>query len=205
MKPNVPDVVVRRLTLYHRALEHLQRMGVRIIRSEDLARETQVAASQVRKDLSYFGEFGRQGRGYDVDVLCRALREILGMDRIWDMILVGVGRLGQALARYTEFPQEGFRLVALFDVDPKKIGTRIGDLEILPLEALQTFLRAHPVEIAILAVPPGAAQEVTDLLVEAGITAILNYAPVVLTVPPHVHVRNVDPVAALQSMTYYLK
>ncbi|GIW08100.1 MAG: redox-sensing transcriptional repressor Rex [Dehalococcoidia bacterium] len=205
MSERIPEVVVRRLPIYARALGQLEARGVAVISSLDLGRLLGVTPAQIRKDLSYFGEFGKQGTGYDVAHLKREIRRILGLDREWRMAIVGVGRLGRAIASYPGFASEGFRVVALFDNDPAKIGTTIGDLVVRSMDELAKVAADERIDIGIVAVPADQGQEVVDKLVAVGVTGLLNYAPITISVPPHVRVRDVDPVVALQSMTYYLK
>lgn len=179
--------------------------GRELVSSQELGERLHITPAQIRKDLSYFGRFGRQGRGYNVRRLLQMLRQILGLDREWPLILVGVGRLGRAVLSYPGFAPEGFRVVAAFDSDPDKIGRRIGPLVIQPPSQIPETVARLGVLIAILTVPAAAAQEVADLLIASGVKAILNYAPVTLKVPEGVLVRDIDPVSVLQSLTYYLK
>lgn len=200
----IPDVVIQRLPLYARTLAHLAREGVEIVSSFHLGSLLGSTPAQIRKDLSYFGRFGKQGTGYDVAYLQSQLRQILGLDKEWPMALVGVGLLGQAIARYPGFSAAGFRIAALFDTDPEKVGKKVEGIVIQPVEEMPKVLSARGIKIAILAVPADRAQRVTDLLLEAGVEAILNYAPVSLRVPPEIVVRSIDPVLMLQSVTFYL-
>ena len=204
MVNQIPDVVVLRLPIYIRALAHLEEKGIETISSQELGEHLRVTPAQIRKDLSYFGKFGKQGRGYNIKHLLTQLRRILGLDREWKMILVGVGRLGHAIAGYEGFAAHGFHIAAAFDTDPEIVGTRVGELEVKNVSELINTAREEKEQIAILAVPASKAQEVTDVLVQAGTRAILNYVPIALRVPRGVWVREIDPVAALQSMTYYL-
>ncbi|MFN8533169.1 MAG: redox-sensing transcriptional repressor Rex [Dehalococcoidia bacterium] len=205
MNERIPDVVVRRLPIYARALAHLAEDGVSVISSLDLGKLLGVTPAQIRKDLSYFGEFGKQGTGYDVVHLMTEIRRILGLDREWRMAIVGVGRLGRAIASYPGFANEGFRVVALFDSDPAKIGTALGDLTVRSMDELAVVASTERIDVGIVAVPAAQGQSVIDELVAVGVSGLLNYAPISVTVPSHVRVRDVDPVVALQSMTYYLK
>jgi redox-sensing transcriptional repressor len=200
----VPDVAVGRLPVYLRALAHLLAEGYRTTASKELARRLGISAAQIRKDLSYFGEFGKQGTGYDVAYLRDQLECILRVDRPWDMALVGAGDLGHAIVHYGGFKGRGFRVVCVFDDNPQKIGRHLGPLEILDVRMLRQQVKDMGIQIAIVAVPAVAAQAVVDDLVRAGIRAILNYAPITVTVPPDVRVQHVDPVIHLQHMTYYL-
>ena len=202
--PNIPDVVIRRLPIYARTLQYLLADGVEHVSSEDLGDRIDVSAAQIRRDLAYFGDFGKQGKGYQVEFLLGQIKGILQLQQSWNVALVGVGDLGRALIRYDEFRQNGFHITALFDHNPQKYGQHIGDLVVQPVEAMSGILLAQGISIALLAVPAAAAQEVADQLVANGVQAILNYAPTVVKVPRHVCIRHIDPVVALQSMTYYL-
>ncbi len=204
-KTEVPDIVVSRLPLYLRALNFLAEEGVETISSAELAQRLGISSAQIRKDLSFFGEFGKQGTGYNVEFLRKKIKEILNLTRIWDVALVGAGDLGHALVHYGGFLGQGFRISLVFDNNPQKIGQEIAGLIIQPASRMKELIRQHGIQIAIIAVPASAAQKVTDELVAAGVRAILNYAPITLKVPPDVHVQYIDPVTRLQHMTYYLK
>jgi len=199
-----PDVVIRRLPLYARSLRYLLEEGISSVSSQELGDRINVTAAQIRKDLSYFGEFGKQGIGYDVEKLLNQIERILGLTQEWPVALIGIGHLGEAIARYEGFRSQGIRIAALFDNDPAKIGTEIGGMSIVGDDQIERVTREQGIKLAIVAVPASRAQEVTDLLVAAGVRAILNYAPVVIQVPEGVWVRHIDPVAVLHSMTYYL-
>ena len=201
---DVPEVVVERLPQYLRALAHLRESGIEVISSQQLGELLQVTPAQIRKDLSYFGRFGKQGRGYGIPHLLDQLRHILGLDRTWNVAVVGIGRLGRAIISYPGFQPEGFRIVCAFDTDQRLVGQLAGSFVIQDFANFEEVAVTEGVQIAVLAVPAAAAQEVTDQLVAAGVRAILNYAPKSAIAPANVHIRNVDPVVALQSMTYYL-
>ncbi len=204
----IPEVVIDRLPLYARALSGLEAQGREVVSSQELALQVFgdiKGAAQIRKDLSYFGRFGKQGRGYNVRRLLDELRQILGLDRQWRMALVGVGRLGRAILGYEGFTPQGFRIAAAFDADPALVGTRVNGLVIKHTDELEKVLAAHTVDVGIVAVPAEGAQRVIDALVRCGVQAILNYAPIAAHVPRGVQMKRVDPVLALQSMTYYLK
>lgn len=201
----IPEVVIMRLPIYMRALSTLLAKGMDVISSQGLGDHLGVTPAQIRKDFSYFGRFGKQGRGYNVRYLLNELRQILGLEREWHTALVGVGRLGRAIIGYPGFAPEGFKMVVAFDVNPEQAAQSIGDVPILGMTDMEQALVRHDVQIAIVAVPAAEAQPVIDRLVKCNVKAILNYAPVQPQVPPDVHVRNIDPVLALQSMTYYLK
>jgi len=175
---NVPVATVTRMALYLRELQQLQRSGQQRIQSGAIAKRLGLNDSQVRRDLSCFGQFGQRGVGYSIPGLTKAIQSILGTDRSWNVILIGSGNLGRALTGYRGFNQQGFRLVGVFDCDPKKIGTQIGALEIKSLDELATVVRDENVELAILAVPASSAASVTEKLEVAGVTGILNFAPV---------------------------
>ena len=200
----VPEVVVERLPQYLRALAHLKESGIEVISSQQLGDLLQVTPAQIRKDLSYFGRFGKQGRGYTIPHLIVQLRSILGLDQTWNVAVVGIGRLGRAIISYPGFEPEGFRIVCAFDSDKAVVGQRAGGLMIHDFSTFKKVAAAEGVQIAVVAVPAAAAQDVIDRLVDAGIKAVLNYAPKSTLAPADVRIRNVDPVVALQSMTYYL-
>jgi redox-sensing transcriptional repressor len=199
-----PDVVVRRLPLYARSLRYLLDEGKTSVSSQELGERINVTAAQIRKDLSYFGEFGKQGIGYDVEKLLAQIEDILGLTREWPVALIGIGHLGEAIARYEGFRQQGIRIAALFDASAEKIGSVVNDMPVQAFDTMDQVVAEHGIRMAIIAVPANHAQEVADRLVVAGVRAILNYAPTVLQVPEGVWVRYIDPVAVLHSMTYYL-
>ena len=202
---SVPDVVIGRLPQYVRILNQMEYSGLTVTNSKQLGELLKVTPAQIRKDLSYFGRFGKQGRGYNVNRLSQELRSILGLNRQWNAGLVGVGRLGRAIIAYPGFRPEGFHVVAAFDEDPSVVGSSVGGIDVRPIEQIKETVAELGIHIGIVAVPAPNAQSVFDALVESGIKAILNYAPVAPQVPLDVKVRGVDPVLALQSMTYFLK
>ena len=201
---SVPEVVVERLPQYLRALSHLESSGIDVISSQQLGELLQVTPAQIRKDLSYFGRFGKQGRGYSIPHLLERLRNILGLDQTWNVAVVGVGRLGRSIISYPGFEPEGFRVVCAFDSDPAVVGQMAGGLMVHNFSRFSQVAHDHAVQIAIVAVPANVAQDVIDDLVAAGVKSILNYAPKSAITPPEVRIRHVDPVVSLQSMTYYL-
>ncbi|PKB82481.1 MAG: redox-sensing transcriptional repressor Rex [SAR202 cluster bacterium Io17-Chloro-G9] len=203
-RAEVPEVVIARLPQYVRILSRLLEDGVEVVSSQQLGERLQVTPAQIRKDLSYFGRFGKQGRGYSVNSLLERLRQILGLNSYWNVAVVGVGRLGRAIISYPGFTPDGFRLVAAFDANPEVIGQSVGDLMISPMDRLDDQVKKQEISIAIVAVPAEKTQEVVDLLVACGVRAILNYAPMAPQVRGGVRIRNIDPVISLQSMTYYL-
>ena len=200
-----PEVVILRLPLYVRALTQLQREGESVVSSQQLGERLRMTPAQIRKDLSYFGRFGKQGRGYSIAFLLEELRDILGLNGEWRACLVGVGRLGRAIINYTGFAPEGFTIVAAFDSSDSQVGSKVNDLLVRPMSDLSLAVDEMGVSIGIVAVPAAQAQLVIDNLVENGIKGILNYAPIAPYVPMDVVVRNIDPVLSLQSMTFYLK
>ena len=201
----IPEVVISRLPVYARALDRLAADGREVVSSQELGQRLGVTPAQIRKDLSYFGRFGKQGRGYNVRQLLDELRTILGLDQPWRLALIGVGRLGQAILSYGGFAPEGFRFVGAYDSNPRVVDTEIGGLTVRDVAHLEQHLSEDPADVGIVAVPAAGAQAVIDTLVKCGIRAILNYAPIAVRVPADVSVRQIDPVLALQSMTYYLK
>jgi redox-sensing transcriptional repressor len=205
MPIEIPDVVIDRLPVYARALAALDRNGREVVSSQELGATLGVTPAQIRKDLSYFGRFGKQGRGYNVKRLLEELHQILGIDREWTMVLVGVGQLGRAILQYGGFAPQGFRILAAFDAHPEVIGDRIEGLVIQPVDQLGPTLDGMHVDIGIVATPAANAQSVIDALVQCGVKAILNYAPIAAQIPPGIHIKDIDPVLALQSMTFYLK
>lgn len=201
----IPPVVIDRLPLYARALASLETHGREVVSSQELGSRLNVTPAQIRKDLSYFGRFGKQGRGYNVQKLLDELRRILGLNRQWTMALVGAGRLGRAILGYEGFTPQGFRIVEAFDSDPSMIGKLLNDLMVKDTADLETVLSESRVDVGIVAVPGETAQDVIDALVRCGVRAILNYAPIAAHVPRGVQIKRIDPVLALQGMTYYLK
>jgi redox-sensing transcriptional repressor len=201
----IPPVVIDRLPLYARALSKLEEGGHEVVSSQELGTRLGVTPAQIRKDLSYFGRFGKQGRGYNVRKLLDELWRILGLDKQWRMALVGVGKLGRAILGYEGFAPQGFRIVQAFDANPKRIGERINNLTVKNVEELERVLMKDPVDVGIVAVPADIAQDVIDALVKCGVRAILNYAPIAARVPPGIQIKRIEPVLALQSMTYYMK
>jgi redox-sensing transcriptional repressor len=202
----IPDIVIGRLPVYLRTLKMLATEGQEVASSQELGDRLGISSAQIRKDLSHFGEFGKQGTGYNVGYLCKQLEKILKVDCVWPVVLVGAGYLGHALAAYNGFENRGFRIMGVFDSDPRKIGNRLGDtLVIEPASSVAAWVRRFKVQIAIIAVPAEVAQNVADTLIEAGIKSILCYAPLTLTVPQEIRVEYIDPVIHFQHMTFYLE
>lgn len=204
MKPmKIPEKTVTRLSIYLRCLEELEADGVASVSSRQLAERFGLNSAQVRKDLAYFGQFGVRGLGYYIAELKHNLERILGLKQDWEVALVGVGNLGSALIAYKGFQARGFKIGLAFDADPAKMGQVVSDVRIAEIATLVQTVRRKKVKIAVVAVPAGAAQSVADLLVEAGVTAILNFAPAQLTVPEGVKVQNVDLSVLLKTLSYH--
>jgi redox-sensing transcriptional repressor len=199
----IPEKTVTRLSIYLRCLEELETDGITSVSSKRLAERFGLNSAQVRKDLAYFGQFGVRGLGYNISELKHNLERILGLKQDWEVTLVGAGHLGSALVAYKGFGARGFRLSTAFDTDPSKVGQAIGDVPVLDVSRLVPTVRRRRVKIAIIAVPATAAQSVADLLVEAGVTAILNFAPAQIAAPPGVKVQNVDLSVLLKTLSYH--
>ena len=204
MSLDIPDVVIERLPQYLRSLRALKNRNVALVSSADLGIESGVTPAQIRKDLSYFGKFGKQGQGYNVKALTDDLTRILGLDQSWPVILAGVGRLGKAILTYPDFTPEGFFIVSAFDSDPVIVGTDVAEITIRPVEQINEYIKENNIRIAILAVPGESASDLIDQLVQSGIRAILNSAPITPKVPDSVQIPNIDPVHSLQTMTFHL-
>lgn len=202
---NIPDIVIGRLPIYLRALNRLSAEGQEITSSHELGQRLGISSAQIRKDLSHFGGFGKQGTGYQIGFLQDRLRKVLHVDREWEVALVGVGDLGKAIARYRGFADRGFHISCLFDSAPEKVGQQVESLVVQPMDELHATIEGRGIKLAMIAVPAEHAQDVADLLVAAGIRGILNYAPINLTVPAGVQVQYIDPVVGLQRMTYYVE
>lgn len=200
----VPDIVIGRLPIYLRALTLLFEAGQEFTSSQELGQKLGIGSAQIRKDLSHFGEFGKQGTGYEINFLREQIAKILHVDRDWAVALVGFGDLGQAIAHYGGFASKGFHIEAIFDNDPTKIGQETNGKVVHDTKNLAQVIGKLKIKMAIIAVPATVAQAVSDMLIEAGIRAILNYAPITLTVPENIQVQYIDPVVHLQRMTYYL-
>jgi len=200
----IPDIVVGRLPIYLRALQRMLEENRRVTSSQELGERLGISAAQIRKDLSQFGEFGKQGTGYSIDYLAEQIRQILHVDRVWDMAVVGAGDIGSAVARYQGFSNRGLRVAMIFDSDPAKIGTQVGSFTVKDTKTIKESIREAGIQVAMIATPSQAAQEVAEELVSAGVKAILNYAPINLSVPENARVQYIDPVIHLQRMTYYL-
>ena len=200
----ISDAVVRRLPVYLRYLNELSKNNVQMVSSQDLGQKLDLNPAQIRKDLAYFGEFGKKGIGYDVEYLIKKIRQILKLDREIPVALVGVGNLGRALCNYNAYLKDNVKIVAVFDVSPDKIGERINNLVIQPVDELRQTVKERNVRIGIITVPAVEAQTVADQFVDAGVEAILNFAPVILKVPDGVRIHYSDLTTELQSLAYYL-
>jgi redox-sensing transcriptional repressor len=200
----IADSTVRRLSLYLRFLEEFEEQGMDTVSSEALAARGGATSAQVRKDLSFFGSFGKRGLGYSVIELVQKLREILGLGRTYRVTVIGAGKIGSALVQYRGFHQRGFEIVSIFDADPHKIGTVWNGLTVRDARELERELKRHPVDIAVVVTPGDAAQTVTDRCVALGVKAILNFTPVQLTVPDDVVVKTVNLALELEALSYAL-
>jgi redox-sensing transcriptional repressor len=200
----IPDIVVGRMPTYLRALQRMSQGGRKVTSSQELGERLGISAAQIRKDLSQFGEFGKQGTGYNIEFLAEQIQSILKVDRVWDVAVIGAGEIGHALANYLGFSDRGFKIAMIFDIDPNKIGQKLGQFTVLDSVKLVSEIREANIQIGMITTPASSAQEVADLLVENGVKAILNYAPINLNVPNDVRVQYIDPVTHLQRMTYYL-
>lgn len=204
-RPEIPRKTVYRLSVYLRCVLRLKTNGIRTVSSEALAKAAGVKSSQLRKDLTYFGQFGTRGLGYDVEQLATMIGNLLGTSRLQPVILVGIGNLGQALVAYRGFEQEGFEIIAAFDIDPDRKLDKKVRTEVHGMDALEDLITAKGVRMAIVTVPASAAQEVTNRLVGAGITGILNFSPIVLSVPEEVMVNNVNLAIELENLSYFVQ
>lgn len=204
MPSSIPDIVISRLPVYLRALERLSQEGQEVTSSHELGKRLGISSAQIRKDLSHFGGFGKQGTGYKIAFLKDQLRQVLKVERDWQVALIGAGDLGSAVARYKGFAERGFHISYVFDSAAEKVGKRIGSFVIRPVEEASQIILEQNIKIAMIAVPAENAQQVADTVIAAGVRAILNYAPINLNVPDNIHVQYIDPVIHLQRMTYYL-
>jgi len=200
----IPEATVIRLSIYSRQLSNLRKAGVETVSSEEIANSVGVSSAQVRKDLAYFGEFGTRGVGYPVDELLGNLTKILGLNREWNLAIIGAGKLGSALALYEGFRQRGFSIRAIVDVDQKRVGVDLAGVVVDPLDRLEALVKERDINIGIITVPAAQAQQITDRLVGAGVAAILNFSPQVLRVPPEVVLRNVDLAVNLKVLSFNL-
>jgi redox-sensing transcriptional repressor len=200
----IPDIVVSRLPRYLQALQRMSEDGNISTSSQELGDRLGISAAQIRKDLSQFGEFGKQGTGYAIPYLIDQLEMILKIKKVWDIALIGAGDLGHAIAHYQGFANHGFRIAMVFDNNPEKIGKKIGNFIIQDIADLEKLVHEAHIQVAMVTVPASVAQSVGENLVKAGIRAILSYAPTPLNLPAEIHVEYIDPLIQLQHMTYYL-
>jgi redox-sensing transcriptional repressor len=200
---SIPEATVGRLPRYLQALVGLAAEGTSVVSSEELALAAGVTSAKVRKDLSHLGSYGTRGVGYDVAYLIHQIRRELGLTQDWGIAIAGIGNLGHALANYKGFGARGFRVAALVDADPAKVGERVGDLSVVHIDELPSLVRDHGISIGLIATPASAVQDVADRMVTAGIRSILNFAPAPVATPPGVSIRSVDLAVELQILAYY--
>ena len=200
----IPTATISRLVTYLRILTQLEAQGIKNVSSDHLAEEAKVSAFQIRKDLAYFGRFGTRGTGYTVPTLQRELKRILGLTRVWNVALIGVGRLGQALLHYPNFDEYEFKLKACFDIDLAKVGQELAGVTISHLDDLSSIVKEKGIDIGFITVPSEAAQGAADALVQAGIKGILNFAPTKIDTPNDVHVEHVDFLVGLKRLSFYI-
>lgn len=200
----ISDSTIRRLSKYYRSLEFLIEKKVETVSSDQLAEMDGITSAQVRKDLSFFGTFGKRGLGYNCNILKNQIGEILGLNREWNVVIVGAGNVGRALADYAEFKKQGFRISLILDSDPQKVGAEIHGIIVKDFSKVKDLVKANKIDIAIIAVPVSAAQQVADVLVDSGVRAILNFAPISLKVSGNVQVKNENMAIEIESLSYYL-
>lgn len=200
----ISESTIRRLSKYYRSLEHLIEKGIETVSSDELAEMDGITSAQVRKDLSFFGTFGKRGLGYNTKSLKKQIADILGLNRTWNVVIVGAGNIGRALAAYEEFRKQGFHIRLMLDADPQKIGATIHGIKIEDINKAKELIPKKKIDIAIIAVPAKAAQKVADVLVNAGVRAILNFAPRSLKVPEHVFIKNENMAIEIEALSYYL-
>ncbi|WP_046226695.1 redox-sensing transcriptional repressor Rex [Paenibacillus dauci] len=201
----ISEAVVRRLPVYLRYLNELHTREVPTVSSQELGQKLDLNPAQIRKDLAYFGDFGRKGIGYDVSYLIEKIRHILKLDQQINVALIGAGNLGHALSNYNAYLQETMKIIAIFDSYTPKVGTQINTLTVQPIDELSETVKSKHIRVGIITVPNTEAQRVADQLIEAGIEAILNFAPIILKTPPHVRVHTADFTTDLLSLAYYLE
>lgn len=201
---NISQAVIRRMPIYLRYLNELQMMDIQTVSSRDLGERLDLNPAQIRKDLAYFGDFGKKGIGYDVNYLIEKIKQILKLDQVIHVGLIGAGNLGRALCNYNAFQKDNMKIIAVFDSFPDKVGEQINHMTVQSMDKLKDAVREHNIKVGIMTVPAEGAQKVADQLVEAGVAGILNFAPVVLRVPEEVRVHYADFTSELQSLAYYL-
>ena len=205
VKKEIPDIVIGRLPLYLRALQRMEQEKRQVTSSQEMSERLGISAAQIRKDLSQFGEFGKQGTGYNIQFLTDQLCKILKLDTVWDMVIVGAGDVGRALARYQGFRERGFQVSMIFDSDPRKIGTKIDNFVIQDAANMVEMLQEAGIKVAMIATPADHTQQVAEQVIAAGVQAILNYAPICIDAPANVQVQHIDPATHLQRMSYYIE
>lgn len=205
MPKGIPHIVIGRLPLYLRVLSRLKKEGKVYVSSQELGKLLDISAAQIRKDLSHFGELGKRGTGYEIDFLTTQLATILNTNTLWKMAIIGAGDVGRALANYNGFINRGFKVAAIFDCDPHKVGTELSGLLIRDCSEMKQVIDQEKIKIAVIATPADSAQQVADDLIDKGVKAILNYAPIFLKVPQDIHVEYIDPAVHLQKLSYYLE
>ncbi|MFA6448787.1 MAG: redox-sensing transcriptional repressor Rex [bacterium] len=203
-KYKFPKPTIERLSYYFRALEDLSKRGIDTVSSDALGTKLNIKSSQIRRDLSYFGDFGKRGMGYDVKFLLKELRYILGLDREWPTIVIGAGNFGTAMAHYSGFKKRGFDVKAMFDIDKDKVGSKENKVPTLHMNDLDKFIKENKIEIAMICVPETAAQEVTDQLIKNGVNGILNFAPIALKHDKEIRCLSVDLTTKLEAIAYYM-
>ena len=201
----IPQATAKRLPLYYRFLNHLHSSGKQRVSSAELSEAVKVDSATIRRDFSYFGALGKKGYGYNVNYLLSFFRKTLDQDELTKVALIGVGNLGTAFLNYNFLKNNNTKIECAFDVDPSKIGTKIGDVPVFPMDELEEQLKAEAIQVAILTVPAPVAQTITDKLVKANIKGILNFTPARLTVPPSIRIHHIDLAVELQSLVYFLK
>jgi len=201
----ISDAVVRRLPVYLRFLNELVAKNVTTVSSQDLGNKLDLNPAQIRKDLAYFGEFGKKGIGYDVGYLIEKIRQILKLDKSIHVALVGAGKLGHALCNYNIYSRDNLKITAVFDASPSKIGEQINNMTVQPISELKKTVQNNNIRIGIITVPASEAQQVANLFVDAGIEAILNFAPVILKIPQAIRIHHADFTTELQSLAYFLE
>ncbi len=204
-RDSIPEATIERLPLYYRVLDKLNKFEeVDVVSSKELGGKLGIASTQVRKDLSYYGEFGRRGVGYDVDELKKTIGKILGVDKNWEAVMIGAGNLGRALVNYRGFKKMGLEINYVLDEDLNKIGHKVGDVEVQSINKLEEIVKTNNIKVGIITVPSESAQKVVDQLVSAGIKGIWNFAPTRLYVPEDITVRNEDMAVGIVSLIYHL-
>ncbi|MEZ4745260.1 MAG: redox-sensing transcriptional repressor Rex [Calditrichia bacterium] len=200
----ISDSTIRRLSRYYRSLENLIARNMETVSSDQLAEMDGITSAQVRKDLSFFGTFGKRGLGYNTKRLQQQIGEILGLDKSWNVAVVGAGNIGRALVKYEEFIKQGFNICLIMDADPEKIGTKVGNLVVGDSKKLPALIKQNKIDIGIIAVSASAAQTVADSLIDAGIRAILNFAPISIKAPDNVQVKSENTAIEIESLSYFL-